>query len=163
MARKSKPSAEARLGAPADAGVQVQRLIVLLEQFIDDLEERFAEILRTKDRSGQGDLVDDMGRAAQLAEKLTLAFARFRKSEKEWVDNMSVEEQMDAARQAILKLYKDRPEFVLDWLRKTYEAVNSARETLLAAQGAVVIPTPRSASESVQTLDPDLDGWAPLD
>lgn len=160
MARK-KPNVEARLGSTADAGVQVQRLIVLLEQFIDDLEDRFATILRTKDRSEQRELISDIEAAAHLAEKLTLAFARFRKSEKEWADKMSVEEQMEAAQQAILRLYKDRPDFVMHWLRKTAELVNDARDTALVPEGAVTVPVPRDVADRTQEFKDD--GWAPLD
>lgn len=154
---KEFKAAQARIEQPADPGLMLQRLMRLSEGALDQLEAEVVEFQAEKKGLPRGYL-ENLASAAKLLNDVTLAHARYRKSEKEWADNLSNEEKLEGTRAFLLALHKDQPDLVRKWLSTTALEVNHATNALLGLQ------KPRSArrpddQDVFEALDPGDAAW----
>lgn len=146
--------AQARIEAPVDIGLLLQRTAKMTEGLLDLLQADYVEFQAKKAGVPRG-FVENLQGLTKTLNDLTLAHARYRKTEDEWAEKLSPEQKLEQLQGYLLHLYKDRPEFVANWIDRTVKLVNRAGDTTAAHRGRTI--------KAVRTTDDRLDepGYSP--
>ena len=140
--RKAERRAEARIAAPTDIGLQLQRTMSMTKGLLDLLEDEYKEF-RAANRGVPKGFERRLQDVANLLDSLTLSYSRFRKAEKEWEAGLSDEEKADHLAQWVLAQYQERPDAIARWLHALVLDVNAAGDTT------------HSLAELIQSRKPD--------
>jgi acyl-CoA reductase-like NAD-dependent aldehyde dehydrogenase len=137
--------------APADMGLQLQRLISLHEPVIQTLESKVHE------GANRGEILQGTVRELMELSKsmndLSLAYARFRKAEDEWAERLSVEERLEHLHNFLLKLNEDRPDLVNGFIRTFLAVYNNADSVKRVAEEYERIEAERRAHQGFDWAD----------
>lgn len=117
------------MNSPSDVGVLIRRTISMTEGLLDLLEAEYIEFKGKGWAAVPKGFETKLSQVAGLLQDLTLSYARFRKSEGEWMDSLSPEEKLDATAEFALSLFKDRPDYVTQWVQKLINRINRAGDT----------------------------------
>lgn len=115
---RAKEQAVERLRTPSDPGLILQRTLAVAEGLLELLETDYADF-RAKGLGEPKGFTEKLGELAVVLDKVTLSYARFKKAEKEWAENMSTEEKLQSLREWLCALAKDQPDLVNKWFRGT--------------------------------------------
>lgn len=129
--RTKENKAMIRSEAPVDMGLLVQDAAQMVRGSLDLLRKEYAEF----QAAGKGvpfKFTETLGGVTDALNTLTLAHARYTKTQKEWADKLSPEEKLANLRAFLLDLYTRQPEVVVRWLTETITAVNNAGDSTKA-------------------------------
>lgn len=132
--------AEARIEAPVDIGLLLQRTARMTEGLLDLLQADYVEFQSKKAGVPKG-FLDNLQGLTKTLNDLTLAHSRYRKTEAEWSDQLSTEEKLTNLQDFLLSVFKDSPQRIVDWMARTALLLNRAGDTTLAVRRAQVAAT----------------------
>jgi hypothetical protein len=150
--------ATARVKAPADLGLLIQRATALTEGALDLLEADYVEF-QANGRGVPKGFMDQLQSAVESLNSLSLSYQRFRKTEDEWAGRLSTEEKMDQMQAFLMAVYKETPEIVVKWLRSTTTLVNRAGDTVRNDAWSARMNRVERPDEELPVIEPDPTDW----